>query len=143
MLLNHFILGFCFLFGLFAQNNSNHVTLSVRVENIKAQNGKTIRIGIDKKNEFMKNDEPFKYALVRAYKNYVEYEFKLPKGEYAVSVYHDLNGNEELDKNLFGAPKEPYGFSQNYVPRFRAPRFDEVKIPLANDKKINIKLIHP
>ncbi|MFA0086643.1 DUF2141 domain-containing protein [Vibrio sp. 10N.261.51.F12] len=36
-------------------------------------------------------------------------------GEYAISVYQDLNLNKSLDKNLFGIPKEPYGFSGNWT----------------------------
>jgi uncharacterized protein (DUF2141 family) len=35
----------------------------------------------------------------------------LPKGKYAISVYQDLNKNGHLDKNIFGIPKEKYGFS--------------------------------
>jgi uncharacterized protein (DUF2141 family) len=35
----------------------------------------------------------------------------LPKGKYAVSAYQDINKNGQLDKNLFGIPKEKYGFS--------------------------------
>ena len=34
-------------------------------------------------------------------------------GEYAVTVYHDENGNGKLDKGLFGKPLELYGFSNN------------------------------
>ncbi len=37
----------------------------------------------------------------------------LPVGQYAVSLYHDVNGNGKLDTGLFGAPTEPYGFSNN------------------------------
>jgi uncharacterized protein (DUF2141 family) len=32
-------------------------------------------------------------------------------GEYAIAIFQDLNGNEILDKNFLGIPKEPYGFS--------------------------------
>jgi len=34
-------------------------------------------------------------------------------GEYAVAAFHDTNGNGELDRNFFGMPKEPYGFSND------------------------------
>ena len=49
----------------------------------------------------------------------------LPPGRYAVAVYHDLNGNQTLDENFFGAPKEPYGFSNNARGTFGPPGFDE------------------
>lgn len=37
----------------------------------------------------------------------------LPRGVYAVSVFHDENMNGRLDKNVFGIPKEGYGASNN------------------------------
>ena len=42
------------------------------------------------------------------------HDFKdVPFGEYAVTVYHDANGNNQLDKSIFGKPLEAYGFSNN------------------------------
>lgn len=37
----------------------------------------------------------------------------LPCRDYAISVFHDENGNNTLDRNVRGVPKEPYGFSNN------------------------------
>ena len=56
----------------------------------------------------------------------------LPAGVYAVSCFHDLNGNGKLDTNLLGIPTEPYGFSNNARPKFRAPHWDEAKFYLKN-----------
>jgi uncharacterized protein (DUF2141 family) len=44
-------------------------------------------------------------------------------GEYAVAVYHDLNGNGRLDRNMFGVPTEPYGFSRDAVGNFGPAKF--------------------
>ena len=49
----------------------------------------------------------------------------LPPGEYALSCFHDLNGNGKLDTNFLGIPDEPYGFSNNARPKFRAPNWAE------------------
>lgn len=49
----------------------------------------------------------------------------IPFGEYAIAIYQDLNGNGKLDTNIFGAPTEPYGFSNNVRPKFSAPSFDD------------------
>lgn len=54
----------------------------------------------------------------------------LRPGTYAVSCFHDLNSNGKLDTNLFGVPTEPYGFSNNVRPTFRAPNWDEAKFEL-------------
>jgi len=47
----------------------------------------------------------------------------VPAGRYAVTAYADLNGNGRLDRNLFGAPTEPWGFSNDAVGRMASPRF--------------------
>lgn len=49
----------------------------------------------------------------------------LPYGEYAISAYHDRNGNNKLDTGLFGIPKEPLGTSNDAKVRFGPPRYDD------------------
>lgn len=51
----------------------------------------------------------------------------LPAGDYAFAVFQDENENQQLDKNLFGVPVEPYGFSKKPASKWRLPSFDEVK----------------
>ncbi len=46
----------------------------------------------------------------------------LAAGTYAVMVFHDENGNSELDQNFMGIPREPLGFSQRYWAK-GAPQF--------------------
>jgi uncharacterized protein (DUF2141 family) len=55
----------------------------------------------------------------------------LPAGEYAIGLAHDLNGNGKLDVNVFGVPTEPYGFSNNTRPKFRAASWAEAKFVLS------------
>ena len=54
----------------------------------------------------------------------------LTPGTYAVSAYHDLNGNGQLDSNLMGLPTEPYGFSNNARGSFGPPSFQAAGITL-------------
>jgi uncharacterized protein (DUF2141 family) len=58
----------------------------------------------------------------------------IPFGEYAIAVFLDQNNNGKLDNNLFGIPKEKYGFSNNILPAIRSATFDEAKFHLENDK---------
>ncbi|MEO6817582.1 MAG: DUF2141 domain-containing protein, partial [Edaphobacter sp.] len=50
---------------------------------------------------------------------------QLAAGQYAVTVYLDVNGNHKLDKNFLGIPKEPVGVSNNPKGHMGPPRFDE------------------
>ena len=55
---------------------------------------------------------------------------ELPVGVYAVSVFHDENMNEKLDKNFVGVPKEGYGASNNPKKKMGPPNFGETKFQL-------------
>ena len=54
---------------------------------------------------------------------------RVEPGAYAVSLFHDENGNGRLD-TFAGIPREGFGFSRNPVVRFGAPRFRQVVIDL-------------
>ncbi len=64
----------------------------------------------------------------------------LKPGRYAVSVFHDENGNGHLDTNLLGVPVERYGFSNNASGSFGPPSFDAAAVDLSGDQAITIKL---
>lgn len=123
--------------------DSDSFKLTVEVDNIRHTEGQILRISITNKDLFLSEKKPLEYAIVEVRESKISHSFSLPKGEYAISVYHDLNGNDKLDKNFFGAPVEPYGFSRNFKPVMRAPKFEEVQIILGADRKINISLIQP
>jgi uncharacterized protein (DUF2141 family) len=54
----------------------------------------------------------------------------LPTGDYALLVYHDENGNGELDFRPLGIPKEPVAVSNGATRLLGPPRFDSAKFPL-------------
>lgn len=67
----------------------------------------------------------------------------LPAGVYAVSVFHDENMNQKLDKNLVGVPKEGYGASNNPKKKMGPPSFAETKFQLsATEQALEIKLMY-
>lgn len=45
----------------------------------------------------------------------------LPAGNYAVSILHDENDDQKMNKTALGIPKEGYGFSNNVVGAFGPP----------------------
>ena len=57
-------------------------------------------------------------------------EADLPPGTCAASLYEDSNGNQKLDRNLIGIPKEPAGVSGNPSKHFGPPRFDDSSLRL-------------
>ncbi len=57
----------------------------------------------------------------------------LPFGEYAVKVFHDANGNDKLDTNFLGIPKEAVGFSNGARATLGLPDFEDAKVVLSSD----------
>jgi uncharacterized protein (DUF2141 family) len=53
----------------------------------------------------------------------------LPRGEYALAVIHDENGNSKLD-TFAGIPREGFGFSRNPKIGFGPPRFTAARFTL-------------
>lgn len=63
----------------------------------------------------------------------------VPRGKYAVSLFHDANGNGRLD-TFVGIPREGFGFSRNPPLKPRAPRFSEAEIEFVPGKSQDLAI---
>jgi uncharacterized protein (DUF2141 family) len=117
--------------------------LTVKVEGIRETRG-TIRLELDGSAAAWDNKEkPTALGSTPAVIGAVTYTFKgLPRGSYAVGVYHDANDNGELDMNFLGIPKEDFGIS-NDPNLTRKPTFEEAHVDVGDaDQHITIHLVH-
>ena len=98
--------------------------LTVSVHNIKPVSG-NLMVGVFNKEDGFP-DVCYKGEKIKITDTVMIVTFAgLPAGKYAVSVYQDINGNGQLDKNIFGIPKEKYGFSNNAnKPDYKESLFD-------------------
>lgn len=64
----------------------------------------------------------------------------LPAGRYALTAFHDENGNGKLDFNMTGSPVEALGFSNDAFGSAAAPTFDKAVVELKADAAITIHL---
>lgn len=64
----------------------------------------------------------------------------LPAGSFAISLFHDENGNGVMDKNVIGLPTERYGFSRDARGTMGPPSFADAAIALQADTTISITL---
>lgn len=117
--------------------------LTINVQNIKSFEGEII-IGIfNTEEKFLKDGAAIKnYSIAIDSTTQTIVINDLPKGEYAVSLYHDENSDKECNLNFLGIPKEAYGFSNNIKPKLSAPSFKDCKFMLVEDKVLNIILRH-
>ena len=115
--------------------------LSVEIKGIASNSGDVYVAIYDKAEKWMKTS--LSGAKVAAKKGSVSASFKeLPAGDYAISLYHDENGNGKMDANVMGMPTEPYAFSNDAAGNYGPASFEQAKFKVDGEKKsivINIK----
>lgn len=133
---------FCFIL-LKSIASSQTYNLEIIVSDIKTMEGE-IAIGVfNNESSFLKVNEELKTAKVKINNHTEKHIFtSLPKGKYAISLYHDENKNNKCDLNFIGIPKEGFGFSNNYVPFISSPSFKDSEFYLQKDTSLTIKLIY-
>jgi uncharacterized protein (DUF2141 family) len=126
--------------------SENIISVSVDVSNITQAKG-SLRVGFFREgNPFTgpkAKPDVFKVVPITAATTQ-QAVVGLPAGRYVIAVYHDLNDNGKLDKNMVGYPKEPFGFSKNFRPILSAPSFEDCAIEIKENSPQNrqkIKLI--
>ena len=69
--------------------------------------------------------------------------YGIPKGEYALAVFHDLNSNNKMDKRWFIIPAEPFGFSNNTVGKtsLGPPSYEKASFYLDKDTTVGVELV--
>ena len=116
------------------------VNLKVDVQNIRKHQG-AVFVALFGPGRAFPEGRPMEGKKLDVTGGSVQTLFIVEPGEYAVAVYHDENGNGVMDKRLFGIPKEPYGFSNNFRPVISVPRFSDCQFSVGEGgKAISIKL---
>lgn len=129
-----------FLTQLFYAQTSGSPEISVRIENIKSDSGK-IMVGVYSENTFMKAQPQYR-AESEIVDGVASVNFKnLPTGTYAISCFHDKNGNSQMDFEPTGMPLEPYGISNNNINQYGPPLWEDAKFVLSDESlEMTIKL---
>lgn len=60
----------------------------------------------------------------------------IPFGRYAVSVFHDENGDGELNQGVFGIPQEGLGFSENPQLWKGPPKFQQADFEFTSENSV-------
>ncbi|MFN0176362.1 MAG: DUF2141 domain-containing protein [Saprospiraceae bacterium] len=131
------LLFFMFLSSIFEPE------LQIEFSNIREAKGSLYVAVYDRSEDFLKVDKVYSKKIVPiAQIGSMQLSLgNLPPGKYAISSFHDLNGNGKLDTNWAGIPNEPYGFSNNARPKFRAPKWAEAVFEMkGSGGKIAIRL---
>jgi len=126
------MIAFYLLFALFLFS-SDTGTIQLTVQHIRSPKG-TIKIAVfNSADSFLKDGEAIQtHSIpVKDTKDLTLTLQPLPYGTtYSIAIYHDVNDNNQLDTNLFGVPKEPYGFSNNTPSKWGAPKYEIARFEL-------------
>lgn len=124
--------------------NAQTGSIKIEIEGVDNANGK-IRIGVYNSAEDFPNFED-SFAVGYAVPNTLGTEFIFKEvliGDYVIALWHDENDDQELNKNMFGIPKEKYGFSNNAKGSFGPPDFKDATFAILEGEtsvlKINLK----
>lgn len=133
----------CAAAALFAAHLAQAADLTVTIENVRSPEGNVMLALYGSKANFLsRQDQGLMIAADKRTNNdSVTLVFKnLPKGRYALSSFHDLNGNGQLDTNLYGIPSEPYGFSGQASKHFGPPSFDDAAFDVNDSMSVKVRL---
>lgn len=123
----------------FTQDMEVKPILTVEISGF-ANNDGMARIALaNSEKDWDSSDSSFKSEVCIIENKKVSVTFNdLPKGKYAVKVFHDENNNGDLDKSFFMQPKEAYGFSNNARGTFGPASWEDAQFELSSDITIQI-----
>ena len=115
---------------LFASTSKAEIeaTLTIELAGLADSQGSVFISVYNNKDDWLSEDTTarFEVSIGEALVNeLVVTNVDLPVGEYAVSIYYDVNGNKDLDTNFIGIPKEPIALSNNATAKFGPPRYKD------------------
>ncbi len=116
-------------------------SIKIEIEGIENTKGE-IQIGVyNSANDFPDYEKIFKGGYAEAVKSGALYKFEdIPIGKYAIAIWHDENSDKVLNKNIFGVPKEKYGFSNNVFGTFGPPDFEEASFSVVKGEATILKI---
>lgn len=105
-------------------------TVEVSVVNALNDEG-TIQFALFNKENFRMQPLFAKSSIIKNGVSSVLFE-NIPLGEYAIISFHDENGNNKMDFELNGMPKESYGTSNNTF-NVGPPQFENAKFIVSEE----------
>jgi uncharacterized protein (DUF2141 family) len=126
--------------GMFCASAQEEIfDLTINISGLNSNKGTLLIAVYDQKEAFLKKQFIGNSVKIKNKKSMTTFK-NLPKGEYAVSFFHDENGNKKMDTNFFGVPKEAYGCSNNAKGFMGPPKYVDAKFQLTANKIIEIKI---
>ena len=109
--------------------------LTVELRNLKVEGTVYITLYNNENGYPMDSNKAFAKNMKKVTANTEKIVFiDVPYGTYAVSVWHDQNDNQKMEKNLIGIPKEGLGVSNDAKGKMGPPKFADAKFEIKQEK---------
>ena len=108
--------------------------LQVDIHSIDSRDG-SVFVALFKPGKEFPEGRPMEGKKIDASASSLHVTFSVEPGNYAIALFHDMNSNGKMDKNMFGIPKEPYGFSNNFRPKISVPKFSDCQFSVGEGGK--------
>ncbi|MFC4654166.1 DUF2141 domain-containing protein [Rheinheimera marina] len=140
----------CLLAATCAAGAASAQNLTIHLSGVKSEQGQlVVRVYNNKKHWLSdKADEIFKqqsFPLQGQVKDAsVQLSLDLPAGDYAISLFQDLDSNAELKSNWIGIPKEPVATSNNAKGSMGPPSYKDAAFQIADqpvEQQLNLTSI--
>lgn len=117
-------------------------TLAIDVEVVDAQRANCpVFVAVYREPKSWLGDAPFRFGKQRMQGGVARLAVRaLTPGKYALFAFCDQNGNGKLDEDVFGIPKEPFGFS-NGLSGESEPSFEEAAITVRSGAKASWQIV--
>lgn len=99
-------------------------SLTIEVGNVRNGHG-TVHVDICPKDRFLGESCPYSGDAPAHPGTVTVVVANVPAGQYAAQAFHDENRNGDIDRGLFGIPKEGVGFSRDARILFSPPKWGD------------------
>jgi uncharacterized protein (DUF2141 family) len=116
--------------------DSLHGKITVIIKSLRSISGNLNIALYDSYKAFASKETPFRGAFetVADYTMTVLFD-SIPKGVYAIAVFHDEDKDGVLKTNKMNIPMEGYGFSNNIVASFSPPEYSQIRFYFSGKNK--------
>lgn len=136
------VTGYIIVFVIFSSFTRVETNMTITIKGITELKGNLMLAIFDKSQGFGADEYACDKKVIKVLQSNQEIKLSnLIEGKkYAIALYHDVNCNEFLDKNILGMPLEKYGFSNDARGTFGPPSFETAAFFYNKGKRITITI---
>ena len=128
-------------FQFSSNDNNGTVNLKIVINNIKSVKGNIVFGLFNSSDTFLTKGSEFRAVVEKVTDNTMTLRFtNIPKGVYAFSMFHDINGDGKCNLSMLARPIEPTAFSNNVKLKFFKPSYESCKFNMHVDRLLTATL---